>query len=52
LIRINLKTDNLSLLANLENRTEHKTKFCDNSDKAVIIQADIGPLLEELAKEY
>ncbi|GHV71923.1 hypothetical protein AGMMS49928_26200 [Spirochaetia bacterium] len=38
LVRINLKTDNLSLLA--------------NSDKAAIIQADIGPLLEELAKEY
>ncbi|GHV51814.1 hypothetical protein AGMMS49579_07950 [Spirochaetia bacterium] len=38
LIRINLKTDNLSLLA--------------NSNKAAIIQADIGPLLEELAKEY
>ncbi|GHV14068.1 hypothetical protein FACS189491_09900 [Spirochaetia bacterium] len=37
LVRINLKTDNLSLLA--------------NSDKATIIQADIGPLLEELAKE-
>ncbi|GHU15741.1 hypothetical protein FACS189450_00910 [Spirochaetia bacterium] len=38
LIRINLKTDNISLLT--------------NSDKAAIIQADIGPLLEELAKEY
>jgi NAD-dependent SIR2 family protein deacetylase len=38
LIRINLKTDNLSLLA--------------NSDKAAIIQADIGPLLDEIAKEY
>jgi NAD-dependent SIR2 family protein deacetylase len=38
LIRINLKTGNLSLLA--------------NSDKARVIQADIGEILAELAEEY
>jgi hypothetical protein len=38
LVRINLNTHNLSLLA--------------NSEKAAIIQADIGMVLGEIVKEY